>query len=114
MKESIAEEVRIETATALATVLQAQAQAEAQAERQYPAYLGLDVHKETIAVAVARSGRKAPESRGEIAKDRLQHQFGCGLYDAVNHRRDAQSPFTAIGLRDQALPHRQGRKAALL
>jgi transposase len=33
----------------------------------YPAYIGLDVHKETIAVAVARNGRDAPESWGEIA-----------------------------------------------
>ena len=33
----------------------------------YPAYIGLDVHKETIAVAVARAGRDAPESWGEIA-----------------------------------------------
>lgn len=33
----------------------------------YPAYIGLDVHKETIAVSVARAGRSAPESRGEIA-----------------------------------------------
>jgi transposase len=33
----------------------------------YPAYIGLDVHKETIAVSVARSGRAAAESRGEIS-----------------------------------------------
>ncbi|MCP4287549.1 MAG: hypothetical protein GY792_24435, partial [Gammaproteobacteria bacterium] len=33
----------------------------------YPAYIGLDVHKETIAIAVARAGRDAPESGGEIA-----------------------------------------------
>jgi transposase len=32
----------------------------------YPAHIGLDVHKETIAVAVARAGRDAPESWGEI------------------------------------------------
>lgn len=30
------------------------------------AYVGLDVHKETIAVAVARPGRSKPEYRGEI------------------------------------------------
>lgn len=30
-------------------------------------YVGLDVHKETIAVAVAQSGREEPEYRGEIA-----------------------------------------------
>ncbi len=33
----------------------------------YPAYIGLDVHSQTIAVAVARSGRYKPEFRGEIA-----------------------------------------------
>jgi transposase len=36
-------------------------------DRQYPAYIGLDVHKESIAVAVARAGREAAVSRGEIA-----------------------------------------------
>ena len=61
MKEFIAEAVRIETAATPETVLRVQA------ECQYPAYIGLDVHKETIAVAVARAGRAAPESRGEIA-----------------------------------------------
>jgi len=34
---------------------------------QYPAYIGLDVHKETIAVSIARAGRDASESREEIA-----------------------------------------------
>ncbi|MCP3880488.1 MAG: IS110 family transposase, partial [Sulfitobacter sp.] len=33
----------------------------------YPAYIGLDVHKDTIAIAVAYRGREVPESRGEIA-----------------------------------------------
>jgi transposase len=32
-------------------------------------YVGMDVHKETIAVAVARPGRDAPEYVGEIAHD---------------------------------------------
>ena len=36
----------------------------------YTAYVGLDVHKETIAVAVAYAGRGEPESRGEIRNDR--------------------------------------------
>ena len=40
---------------------------QARAVVSYPAYIGLDVHKETIAVAVARVGRDAPESREEIA-----------------------------------------------
>jgi len=79
MKEFNAEEIRIETASALETVRPAQA------ERQYPAYIGQNVHKETIAVAVARAGRAAPESRGEIANkpkavaklvERLKQAFG--------------------------------------
>ena len=61
MKEFNAKEVWIETASALETVKPARA------DRKYPAYIGLDVHKETIAVAVAQAGREAPESRGEIA-----------------------------------------------
>lgn len=78
MKEFNSEAVRYETASALKTVMQAQA------GHQYPAYIGLDVHKETIVVAVARAGREAPESRGEIANkpqavaklvDRLNREF---------------------------------------
>lgn len=61
MKEFTAEAVRIETASALEAVWQAQL------DSKCPAYIGLDVHKESIAVAVARAGREAPESRGEIA-----------------------------------------------
>ena len=55
-------EIRLETAFS-AEVLE-QALAEGQ---RYPRYIGLDVHKESIAVAVARPGRGAPEYRGEIA-----------------------------------------------
>ena len=36
-------------------------------EGWYAAYVGLDVHKDTIAVAVAPAGRAAPEDLGEIA-----------------------------------------------
>lgn len=51
----------------------------------YPAYIGLDVHKDTIAISVARAGREAPESWGEIANkpkkvaklvERLGGEFG--------------------------------------
>ncbi len=34
---------------------------------EYSVYVGLDVHKETIAVAVAYPGRSKPESLGVIA-----------------------------------------------
>ena len=79
MKEFNTEAVRIETASALETVKPARA------DRKYAAYIGLDVHKETIAVAVAQAGREAPESRGEIANkpktvaklvERLNREFG--------------------------------------
>jgi len=33
----------------------------------YAAYIGLDTHKDSIAVSVAKAGRAAPELRGEIA-----------------------------------------------
>ena len=36
----------------------------------YSGYIGLDVHKETIAVAIARPGRSEPEYRGEIVNRR--------------------------------------------
>lgn len=51
----------------------------------YEAYVGLDVHKETIAVAVSLPGRDVPEYRGEIAHQpralrrwlsRLNEEFG--------------------------------------
>jgi len=34
----------------------------------YPAYIGLDIHKDTIAVAVARAGRDEPESWGTVGQ----------------------------------------------
>ncbi len=61
MKEFNAEEVRFETASAVEAIRRAPVFA------SYPAYIGLDVHKETIAVSIARAGRDAPESRDEIA-----------------------------------------------
>ena len=37
---------------------------------EYSGYVGLDVHKDTIAVAVALPGRGEPVYRGEIAHRR--------------------------------------------
>lgn len=51
----------------------------------YPGYVGLDVHKDAIAVSISRAGRSAPESKGEIANspkaiakllERLNQEFG--------------------------------------
>jgi len=52
---------QLEATSALATVLAAERQ------DKHAAYIGLDVHKETIAVAVAEPGRGEPIYRGEIA-----------------------------------------------
>lgn len=62
----------------------------------YAAYVGLDVHKETIAVAVALAvaepGRQEPRSEGEIANRpksieklvrRLSERFGGGVLQFV-------------------------------
>ena len=82
MKEFNLEQHRIETASALEIVTNAE-----QPER-HAAYVGLDVHKETIAVAVAQPGRSEPEYRGEIANkpksvqkllDKLSEAYGGGL-----------------------------------
>jgi transposase len=61
MQEFNAATHRIETASALDTVLGVGR------EKAHAAYVGLDVHKETIAVAVAEPGREEPIYRGEIA-----------------------------------------------
>ena len=54
-------------------------------ERSYPAYIGLDVHKQTIAWAIACEGRSEPSYRGEIANrpktvaklvERLAKEYG--------------------------------------
>jgi transposase len=65
MKEFNPEPHRIETASALELVDEAVRQAGA--VERHAAYVGLDVHKETIAVAVAEPGRAEPIYRGEIA-----------------------------------------------
>lgn len=62
MKKCIAERLEaVEAASALERVGGLQPQG------LYPAYVGLDVHKEWISVAVASCGREAPEYRGEVA-----------------------------------------------
>jgi transposase len=61
MKEFNPEQQQIETASALGVVLNAGK------VEVYAAYVGMDVHKETIAVAVAEPGRNEPMYRGEIA-----------------------------------------------
>ena len=61
MKKCIATNIGIETA---ATPIALRA---AELSCGYGAYVGLDVHKDTIAVALARPGREAPASRGEVA-----------------------------------------------
>ena len=58
MKKFNAKEFKIEATSAFNTV------GKAKADNIYPAYIGLDVHKERIAVSVAHAGRSAPESRG--------------------------------------------------
>ena len=55
-------EIQLETAHGVEALQRALAEGQ-----RYPMYVGLDVHKDTIAVAVARPGRGAPEYRGEIA-----------------------------------------------
>lgn len=60
MKEFNAKEIEIESASTLSQVRQSQEAG------SYAAYIGLDVHKETIAVAIAIAGRSAPLGRGEI------------------------------------------------
>ena len=64
MKEFIAEQAEVETASALKAVQ------EAGRQKRYAVYVGLDVHKETIAVAIASAGREEPAYRGEIGHTR--------------------------------------------
>ena len=83
MKKFNAELPIIEPASALEVVNQA-----GRAQERYALYVGLDVHKDTIAVAVAEPGRGEPQARGEIANKsqalaklirRLSEQCGGGL-----------------------------------
>ena len=83
MKEFTPSETRIETVSALSAVSKVVLTMD-----DYAAYVGLDVHKDTIAVAVATPGREQPEYRGEIANrakvvakllGRLSEQFDGGV-----------------------------------
>ncbi len=58
MKDVIANEVCKQAVAGLGT---------AKGGSRYGAFIGLDVHKETIAVPVALEGREEPVYRGEIA-----------------------------------------------
>jgi len=64
MTECNAKRVRIEAVSGLETVRQLVS------EQRYAAYVGLDVHKEAIAIAVAWPGRDEPEYWGEIKHSR--------------------------------------------
>ena len=70
MKKCIAERASQQTAAALDS---------AKGWSRYAAFVGLDVHKEKIAVAVALPGRDQPEYRGEIAHEpkKLQKWLDC-------------------------------------
>ena len=62
MKQSNVTSVIIENATALERVRRQQ-----ESGNHYAAYIGLDVHKDTITYAVALPGRAGAGYRGEIA-----------------------------------------------
>jgi len=79
MGKFIAEQARVRTAVALKAT---------RGWSRYAAFIGLDVHKETIAVAIALPGRAEPAYRGEIAheskalkkwRERLNDEFGGAL-----------------------------------
>ena len=60
MKDFNAETIKNKTVSSTKTT---------ESAKNYPAYIGLDVHKTSIAVAVARSGREMPEYQGKIANN---------------------------------------------
>jgi len=64
MQECNAAEQRIETSSSVSALSASGGLGEAP---DHAAYIGLDVHKDTIAVAVAEPGRQEPIYRGEIA-----------------------------------------------
>ena len=82
MKEFTAEQVKIQTAAAREFA------GKRRETGYYALYVGLDVHKDSIAIAVAWPGRGVPESRGEIAHkpktvaklvQRLSEECGGGI-----------------------------------
>jgi transposase len=64
MKELNLKGVQMESETALALI---QAQQKANAVTSYSRYIGLDVHKDTVAVAIAQDDGSKPRYYGEIA-----------------------------------------------
>lgn len=83
MTKCNANTMTIETQSALMRVRES-----AHCGEKYSLYVGMDVHKETIAVSVAAPGRSEPDYRGEIANkpktvakllQRLSEQCGGGL-----------------------------------
>jgi len=62
MKEFNAKIDKTTTASALSTILDA-----LHSDHDYALYVALDVHKDTIAVALANPGRSEPQYHGEIA-----------------------------------------------
>jgi hypothetical protein len=74
MKEFNATDVRIETASALNVVR------DGLQSDFYSFYVGLDVHKETIAIAVARPGRIPANVTGHSGdRDRFAHGHHAGV-----------------------------------
>lgn len=87
IKEFTVKKPHIETATALGRVLPVHALS------AYPAYIGLDVHKETIAVAVACKGREAPRVS---CRDYQQSQGGHQAGGAFKQRVQWRSPVVLL------------------
>lgn len=97
-------------------------------ERSYPAYFGLDVHKDTIAWTIALEGRSEPEYRGEIAnrtKDidkliqRLNRQFNgevllwcheAGPYGYGLHRQLLESGHDCQVVAPSKIPMQPGER----
>jgi transposase len=85
MKEFSNKTITIETSS---SIIGMEANAASPQKGQYAAYIGLDVHKDSIAVAIAWPGRGEPEDRGEIANKpktvdklirRLSEETGGGI-----------------------------------